>query len=162
MGDFSATELLAAFEAHLKQVEQIRARHDWEQFAMRFTPDVEYVEHAFGTFHGREEVAAWAAKTMGVFPGRVMTEFPPAWVVADPPTSRIICELRNLMPDPGDGSALEVSNITILTYAGDGLWSRAEDIYNPRHFAVMATDWARRAHAAGNLPDDAAPFVSET
>ena len=64
-----------------------------------------------------------------------MTSFPIAWHVVDAPTSRVICDVRNLMPDPGDGSAHEASNLTILTYAGDGLWSREEDVYNPMRFA---------------------------
>jgi hypothetical protein len=35
--------------------------------------------------------------------------------VVDAPTSRLICELRNVMPDPGDGSIHEESNLTIMT-----------------------------------------------
>ena len=31
------------------------------------------------------------------------------------------------MRDPGDGTIITATNITILTYAGDGLWSREED-----------------------------------
>jgi hypothetical protein len=97
---------------------------------------------------------------MSAFPGRVMTGFPIAWKVLDPPTSRIVCEVRNLMPDPGDGSALEEPNITILTYAGDGLWSRQEDVYNPLRFSALAKRWATIAAAHGNLPDDAASYLS--
>ena len=81
-----------------------------------------YVEHAFGTFRGRDEIRAWSVPTMTTFPGGVMTGFPLAWQVVDAPTSRLICEVRNLMPDPGDGSQLEESNLTIMTYAGDGLF----------------------------------------
>ena len=68
---------------------------------------------------------------MTEFPGNTMSSFPTAWHVVDAPTNRVICEVRNLMPDPGDGSVHEASNLTILTYGGDGLWSREEDIYNP-------------------------------
>ncbi len=159
MPDFTAEELEGAFLAHLEKVEAIRAHGAWAELPSLFTEDAEYVEHAFGTFHGREEIGRWAVRTMTAFPGRVMTGFPPAWYVVDVPTSRVICELRNLMPDPGDGSALEESNITILTYAGESLWSREEDVYNPMRFATLASDWARRAEAHGNLPEDARGFL---
>ena len=75
---------------------------------------------------------------MTTFPGGVMTGFPLAWQVVDAPTSRLICEVRNLMPDPGDGTHHEESNMTIMTYAGDGLFSREEDVYNPLRFARMS------------------------
>ena len=68
---------------------------------------------------------------MTTFPGGIMTGFPLAWQVVDAPTSRLICEVRNLMPDPGDGAQLKEPNLTIMTYAGDGLFSREEDIYDP-------------------------------
>ena len=67
-----------------------------------FTEDAVYIEHLFGTFHGREEIRTWIRKTMGSFPGSVMTGFPPSWSVIDEERGRIICELENHMPDLGD------------------------------------------------------------
>ena len=107
--------------------------------------DASYEEHAYGTFSGREEIRSWVLETMTAFPGNTMSSFPIAWHVVDAPTSRVICEVRNLMPDPGDGSVHEASNLTILTYGGDGLWSREEDVYNPMRFAQMSVRWARVA-----------------
>src|ERR1044072_10047577 len=91
---------------------------------------------------------------MTTFPGGVMTAFPRAWQVGDVPTSRLICEVRNLMPDPGDGTHLEEPNLTIMTYAGDGLFSREEDVYNPLRFARTAVRCARIAEAHGRLDDE--------
>jgi hypothetical protein len=155
-----AAELEEAFAAHFDEVERITREGDWAAYADEFTEDAVYVEHAFGEMHGRDEIRAWAVKTMSAFPGRVMTGFPIAWKVLDPPNSRIVCEVRNLMADPGDGSALEEPNITILTYAGRGLWSRQEDVYNPLRFHALAQRWARIAAAHDNLPDDAAAYLS--
>ena len=72
----------------------------------------------------------------------------------------MICEVRNLMPDPGDGSVHEASNLTILTYAGDGLWSREEDVYNPMRFAQMAVAWARWPRQHGRLSEEGQTFLS--
>ena len=50
--------------------------------------------------------------------------------------SRVICELDNPMRDPGDGTIISATNISIVTYAGDGKWRRQEDVYNPLRFVV--------------------------
>ena len=123
-GTFSVAEITEAYAAMHARVQEYAASGAWEDFADHFTEDAEYVEHAFGTFRGRDEIRAWSVRTMTSFPGGVMTGFPLAWQVVDPPSSRLICEVRNLMPDPGDGLRLEESNLTIMTYAGDGLFSR--------------------------------------
>ena len=156
---FRAEEIAEAYAALHERVEGYVATGDWDGFAANFTEDATYVEHAFGTFRGREEIRAWSVRTMTSFPGSVMTGFPLAWQLVDAPTSRLVCEVRNLMPDPGDGTALEESNLTIMTYAGDGLFSREEDVYNPLRFARMAVTWARIAAAHGNLDAEGRAYL---
>lgn len=158
---FPAAEITEAYTALHGRVQQHVASGNWDDFALSFTEDAEYVEHAFGTFRGRDAIREWSVATMTSFPGSVMTGFPLAWQVVDEPTSRLICEVRNLMPDPGDGSAHEQSNLTIMTYAGDGLFSREEDIYNPMRFMRMSMKWARVAEAHGNLSDEGKAYVAQ-
>jgi hypothetical protein len=152
-------EIEQAFADYQATVAEIAASGDWGRFADQFTQDATYEEHALGTFAGREEIRAWAIRTMTAFPGNTMTSFPIAWHVVDAPTHRVICDVRNLMPDPGDGSAHEASNLTILTYAGGGLWSREEDVYNPMRFARMTVRWARIAQAHGRLSPEGQAFL---
>jgi hypothetical protein len=154
-------EIEQAFADYQETVVEITERGDWSGFADLFTEDATYEEHALGTFEGREAIRAWAVQTMTRFPGNTMTSFPIAWHVVDAPTSRVICDVRNLMPDPGDGSAHEASNLTILTYAGDGLWSREEDVYNPMRFLRMSVRWARIAREHGRLSDEGEAFLAE-
>ena len=85
---------------------------------------------------------------MTEFPGSYMTSFPTLWSVIDEPTGRIILELDNPMRDPGDGTIISATNISIITYAGDGLWRRQEDIYNPLRFVKATMKWCRKAAAA--------------
>ena len=154
-------EIEQAFADYQATVAGIAASGDWAGFADMFTHDATYEEHAFGSFTGREAIRSWVVETMTAFPGNTMTSFPIAWHVVDEPSRRVICEVRNLMPDPGDGSVHEASNLTILTYAGDGLWSREEDVYNPMRFAQMAVAWAKVAQEHGRLSAEGQEFLKQ-
>jgi hypothetical protein len=161
-GPFTADEITAAYAAFHHQVERFVATGDWSGYADLFTEEAVYVEHALGTFHGREEIRAWVMQTMTAYPGRVMTGFPVSWQVVDPGAGRLVCEVRNPMPDPGDGTMLEEPNITIMTYAGDGLFSGEEDVYNPLRFHRMALRWARIARDHGNADDDVLAWLERS
>jgi hypothetical protein len=156
---FTREELSVAFDVFERTVARAAETRDWDPWVRQYTPDVEYIEHAVGTMTGREEVRAWIWKTMTTFPGRLMTSFPSLWSVIDEPTGRIICELDNPMADPGDGTIISATNISILTYAGDGQWRRQEDIYNPMRFVHAGLTWCRKARRLGTLPDDAAEWM---
>lgn len=145
--------LQSAFDRYATRVEEIRVSRDWSAFADMFTEDATYSEHAYGDFAGREEIRAWVTRTMTAFPATEMIGFPAAWSVLDPSTNRVICDIRNIMRDPGDGSVHEASNITILTFDDVGRLIREEDIYNPQKFADMTRDWCRVADAHGTLSD---------
>jgi hypothetical protein len=157
----TAAEIEQAFADYQSAVARIVATGDWAGFADLFSEDATYEEHAFGTFTGREAIRSWVVQTMTSFPGNTMSSFPIAWHVVDEPTQRVICEVRNLMPDPGDGSLHEASNLTILTYAGDGLWSREEDVYNPMRFARMSLGWAQVARKHGRLSAEGEAFLEQ-
>ncbi len=157
---FSAAELDTAFRDFQRTVAEIAVSRDWDRFADLFTPDADYIEHALGTMHGREEIRAWIWKTMTAFPGSHMVGYPSLWHVGDAPTARVICEVDNPMRDPGDGSVITATNITILTYAGDGLWSREEDVYNPMEFGQAAMRWCEKARELGTLDDAAEAWMS--
>lgn len=156
---FTSGELAAAFADFEATVARAAVTRDWDPWVDQYTPDVRYVEHAAGTMTGRDEVRAWIWKTMTTFPGSHMTAFPTLWWVADAPTGRVICELDNPMADPGDGTIVSATNISILTYAGDGRWSRQEDVYNPMRFVAAGLEWCRRARRSGALPDTAAAWM---
>ena len=147
-------ELQNAFDDYVARVEQIARSQDWAAFADLFAPEATYCEHVYGDFEGREQIREWIVRTMTTFPGNQMIGFPPAWSVLDPDTSRVVCEIRNIMRDPGDGSVHEASNITILTFDATGTPTREEDVYNPQRFADMVRDWARVAREHGTLDAD--------
>ena len=159
---FTRDELAAAFETFEQTVAEAAETKNWDDWVRQYTPDVDYIEHAAGTMKGREEVLTWIRKTMTTFPGSHMTAFPSLWSVIDEPAGRIICELDNPMVDPGDGTIISATNISIVTYAGDGQWRRQEDIYNPLRFLQAAIKWCKKAQALGTLDDDAADGCRHT
>jgi hypothetical protein len=71
------------------------------------------------------------------------------WVLFDDENGRVIFCPRTHMPDPGDGNEYSTTNWTMVDYAGDGLFSREEDIYNPAHFGTLLTNWQAAKAAAG-------------
>lgn len=158
---FTAEEITEAYAAFHATVQTFVETGDWSGYADLFTEDAEYVEHAMGTFRGREEIRAWSTRTMTAYPGRLMPGFPIAWQVVDAAAARLVCEVRNPMPDPGDGTLLEEPNITIMTYAGDGLFSREEDVYNPMRFHAMALRWAAIAAEHGRADHDALAYLAK-
>src|SRR4051794_22644603 len=141
MGAWTRDELEAGFERYQEQVRRSVTEANWSHFADLFTADATYVEHAYGTFRGRDEIRTWVVKTMTAAPGCWMTGFPPAWHVIDEERGRIVCDIRNVMTEAGDGSVHEASNITILGYAGDGTFDYEEDVYNPAKFVELVGTW---------------------
>lgn len=150
------TDAFTTFEQTVADAARTR---DWDAWVSHYTPDVDYIEHAMGTMKGREQVRAWIYRTMTTFPGSHMTAFPAVWSVIDEPTGRVIIELDNPMRDPGDGTIISATNISIITYAGNGLWSRQEDIYNPLRFLSAAMKWCKKAEALHTLDADAAAWM---
>ena len=160
-GPFGRAELEEAFARFEQTVEDAAANRDWDLWVAHYTPDVDYIEHAVGTMKGREEVRTWIKRTMGTFPGSYMTAFPSLWSVIDEQRGRIICELDNPLRDPGDGTIFTATNISIIDYAGDGLWKRQEDVYNPLRFLRAAQKWCRRATELGTIDEEAARWYEQ-
>lgn len=128
MGRFTRQELEEAHriynEAHRKASES----GDWTIWAAIFTEDAEYVEHAFGEFHGRQEIEKWIVEVMAPFPH--MT-FPQEWHCFDEENDAIVCCVQNTMPAlPGSSQTFSYPNWTRVVYAGGGKFSYEEDIYN--------------------------------
>ncbi|MBV8863097.1 MAG: nuclear transport factor 2 family protein [Mycobacterium sp.] len=158
---FTRDELAVAFGNFEQTVARAAESRNWDAWVAQYTPDVDYIEHAVGTMKGREQVLTWIRKTMTTFPGSHMTAFPSLWSVIDEAGGRIICELDNPMVDPGDGTIISATNISIVSYAGDGLWCKQEDIYNPLRFVQATMKWCHKAQELGTLPDEAAAWMRQ-
>ncbi len=143
MGRWSRAEIEEALAVYQAASKKAGATGEWRDWADRFTTDATYVEHFFGTMNGREAIYEWIQNQMSEWPGSEMVEFPIEWHIIDEERGWVVCKLWNCMADPGDGSIHREYNFSYLQYAGDGLWSYEEDIYNPAHFVTMVENYER-------------------
>ncbi len=141
MARWKRKEIEAAFQKYQAAALKGAQTKDWTDWANCFTEDATYVEHHYGKFWGRQRILDWITETMTSGFATQMTAFPINWYSIDEDRGWIFCEVMNRMEDLGDGKIYEEPNITILHYAGDGLFSYEEDAYNPANMGTMVTAW---------------------
>jgi ketosteroid isomerase-like protein len=147
MAEFSLDELRRAYEHHAQVSDDCAASCDYNAMADLYTEDCTYVEHVFGEMRGREAVREWLVPLMVEWPNNLMT-YTHDWVIFDESSGCVVFCARSHLPDLGDGNDYSATNWTRLDYAGDGLFWRAEDIYNPASFATLITNWQAAEKAA--------------
>jgi hypothetical protein len=110
---------------------------DWNAWADLHTQDGVWLEHAFGEIRGREAIRRTILRVMKPVP---MMVFPVDWYMIE--GNRVVYYPWQVMPDPTGGDGVyRFGCITILEYAGDGEFSRQEDLYNPREGEAVIKRW---------------------
>lgn len=141
MSDFSRAEIEEAYD-HFVAVGDAQ---DWDVWADLHSEDCVWVEHHLGTHQGREAIRTGIKKAMASAPPML---FPVEWHVIE--GNRVVYYPWQVFPDPKGGDAVyRFGCITILEYAGNGLWSYQEDLYNPREGEEVVRSWLA---AGGKLP----------
>lgn len=141
MARWKRKEIEKAFEKYQAAALKGAQTKDWTDWANCFTEDATYFEHHYGKFWGRDKILSWITETMTAGFALHMTAFPITWYSIDEEKGWVICEVMNRMEELGDGKIYQEPNITILHYAGNGLFKYEEDAYNPANFGVMITAW---------------------
>jgi ketosteroid isomerase-like protein len=133
MPEFERAEVEAAFQHFVA----VGDSGDWDAWTDLHTEDGLWVEHHLGTQRGRDEIRRAITDVMKPVP---MMEFPVAWHMIE--GNRVVAFIWQVFPDPQGGSAeYRFGNVTVLEYAGDGLWSYQEDLYNPREAEGVVAAW---------------------
>jgi hypothetical protein len=98
---------------------------NWRAWPSLFTEDVRYVEHIYGEMRGRAAVARWIEELMEK--NRDVHAVIDWYMIRG---RRVVVNMQNRYynPDPA-GAPLDFPGITILEYAGDGLFSYEEDYW---------------------------------
>lgn len=144
MSEYSKNEVEAAFRDFIAMGDGCAESGDWSPWADIHSEDGLWVEHHLGTQRGREEIRRVICEVMKPVP---MMYFPVEWHMIE--GSRVASYIWQQMPDPRGGEEIyRFGNITVLEYAGEGLWSFQEDLYNPNEAAEMMKRWMQ---AGGKL-----------
>src|SRR5437868_14308180 len=101
---------------------------DWPGWTEHLTEDVLYVERIFGTMRGREQVRAWITQLMTA---RADVHGVLNWFMVS--GNRVVFDMTNRIyhPDPTQ-PPLDFGGITVLGYAGDGLFGYEEDYWDAK------------------------------
>lgn len=124
MADHDRSEVEAAFKRYW-QVGNIEER--WSDWADCFTEDVVYVEHVFGTMHGREAVRGWITQLMRE---NLHVHGALEWYVIE--GDRVVYGMQNryFNPKGPEHPDIEFPGMTQILYAGDGLFRLEEDYWD--------------------------------
>ena len=124
--------------AHAERM-RLQDAEDWAGFSRTYTEDAVYVEHHEGTFRGRTAIAEWLVPIMEQCRGWT---FPIEWTVLE--GNRLVYKWWNRLPGQrADGTHYEFAGITICEYAGAGLWSFQEDVYNFEETLAVVEEWGK-------------------
>jgi ketosteroid isomerase-like protein len=139
-------EVEAEFEAYRARGQRAVETGDWAEWAAQFTEDARYLEHHYGRFEGRAAITEWITGVMQPFPDM---DFPVEYRLIE--GNRVVSVIQNRLPDPAGGDDHhQFPAAVILHYAGDGMWSYEEDVYNPDEAPAVVMAWVE---AGGALPD---------
>lgn len=145
-GPTSTTTTAVAFETFLDRGARGR---DWPAWAALFAHDAVYTEHCMGQFHGAKGIQEWIVAAME--PVACMT-FSVEWSIVE--GDLVAFWIWNHLPAAADGATAEFCfpNLSILTHAGNAMWSAEEDFYEPAWTACV-TDWFVAGGTASTPPD---------
>ena len=131
--DVDRAEVVAAFERH----HACQVANDWEGLADLFTDAAIYVDPIFGTVRGRDEIRTFLLRVMDD-PGR--WDFDHLWRVVD--ADRVVFAWHQRFAEPRpDGGWFEFGGLTVLRYAGDGLFSEQHDVYDASVARRVLREW---------------------
>ncbi len=126
-------EVERAFERTLA----LQTQENWSEWLLTLTEDAVYAECEVGIMHGREAIGAWLIPDM---------ERARDWTY--PERNRLIEDNRvsygwwtRLPGTRPDGSHYEFMGTSYKVYAGDGLFSFHEDVYNLKHGIEVIKEW---------------------
>ncbi len=133
MAQYGREEIEAAFRKRMA----LQDANDWAGFGGTFTDDAVYLEHHYGVFRGKKAILEWIVPVMEHC--RDWT-FPVEWVCID--GNRVVHKWQNRLPGRRpDGSFYEFAGITVMEYAGNGLFSFQEDMYNRHETDKVLAEW---------------------
>ena len=143
-------EALETYERLVALRDEIDAgRQPWSALADFFTEDAVYIDPAWGRIEGRENLRSFFERAMAGLTGHGWST-PEHWTMAE--GHRVVSQWDQILGEKPDGSPWLVPGLSILYYAGDGLFCYSHDMLNMTHVGetLKAMQW--KPPASFNMP----------
>ena len=121
----------------------------WDSMADFFTKDAVYIDPAWGRQEGRETIRQFFVDSMAGLTGYGWST-PERWTMSD--GHRLVSHWDQILGQKVDGSQWAVPGMSILYYAGDGLFCYSHDYLNMTYIGetLKAMQW--QPPAEFNMP----------
>ena len=146
-------EARETYERYVAVRDEIDAgKKPWAVLADFFTEDAAYIDPAWGRVEGREAIRAFFERSMAGLTGHGWST-PENWIMVD--GHRVVSQWDQVLGERPDGKPWFVAGLSILYYAGDGLFCYSHDMLNMSHVVetMKAMQW--RPTAPINMPPPA-------
>jgi ketosteroid isomerase-like protein len=112
----------------------------WSELADFFTEDAAYIDPAWGRIEGREAIREFFEKSMAGLTGHGWST-PENWTMAE--GHRVVSQWDQILGEKPGGGEWRVPGLSILYYAGDGLFCYSHDMLNMTHVGetLKAMEW---------------------
>lgn len=121
----------------------------WDVMADFFTEDAVYIDPAWGRQEGRETIRQFFQDSMAGLTGHGWST-PERWTMVD--GHRLVSHWDQVLGDKPDGGQWLVPGISILYYAGDGLFCYSHDYLNMTYIGETMKAMAWKPPAGFNMP----------
>ena len=117
-----------------------RGDKGWSALADFFTEDAAYIDPAWGRIDGRESIREFFVKSMAGLTGHGWST-PENWTMTS--GHRLVSQWDQILGHKEDGTPWLVPGLSILYYAGDGLFCYSHDMLDMSQIrrTLKAMDW---------------------
>jgi ketosteroid isomerase-like protein len=150
MADRIEQEATDTYHRFVAVRDEVDAGHKpWSAIADFFTEDAAYIDPAWGRYEGRANIAEFMEKAMAGLTGHGWST-PENWTMTEGP--RLVSQWDQIMGRREDGTPWKVAGLSILYYAGDGLFCYSHDMLNMQHVNQVLREMGWRPPAGFNMP----------
>ncbi|MEE3328607.1 MAG: nuclear transport factor 2 family protein [Myxococcota bacterium] len=150
MTDPIATEALKTYARFVATRDEIDVgAKPWSALADYFTEDAAYIDPAWGRIDGREAIRDFFTASMAGLTGHGWST-PENWTMAQ--GARLVSQWDQVLGHREDGTSWMVPGLSILYYAGEGLFCYSHDMLNMTHIGKTMRDMGWKPPASFNMP----------
>ena len=142
-----ALETYARFVSTRNAIDE--GKKKWSVLADFFTEDAAYIDPAWGRVETRDGIRTFFEESMLGLTGHGWST-PERWTMSD--GNRLVSQWDQILGHREDGTPWLVPGLSILYYAGDGLFCYSHDMLNMTHIGQTMRDMKWRPPGEFNRP----------